>query len=318
MDAFEKILRERKNRTFVLIDPRGGKGDILIKVGLEKKLKEYAIKYSCLDYVPENVKTFEIRKFVDLFKLPASIKHKVENWFASLSKRHSEKQISKIEKYDVALLRGGGYLNDFWCDYDVLRYILKYSAGDIILGPHSFYFKNNIFFNIINSSHKNIFIFCREKYSYDLLLSMPFMKNIHVYLSDDSVFYLSKNDFPLSQKNPAGLYDLICIRSDIELKSTIDTKTLKIKKASDKKDAQNSSCKILIGDVESVHDYLAYISIVLGARKVFTTRLHVGVLAAILGKETYLYPISYFKNQGVYEYSLYKFPNVHFMTDGKS
>lgn len=57
-------------------------------------------------------------------------------------------------------------------------------------------------------------------------------------------------------------------------------------------------------------------NLVAGARKVFTDRLHVGILSAALGKDTVLYPLARslsHKNKGVYEFSLYKFPNVRFI-----
>lgn len=48
-------------------------------------------------------------------------------------------------------------------------------------------------------------------------------------------------------------------------------------------------------------------------RKVRTDRLHVGIVAACLGKEVELYPNDYFKNQAVYENSLNGFPNVRWI-----
>ncbi len=45
--------------------------------------------------------------------------------------------------------------------------------------------------------------------------------------------------------------------------------------------------------------------------EVYTNRLHIAIVGAILNKKTYFYPNSYFKNKAVYEYSLKnRFPNV--------
>lgn len=51
-------------------------------------------------------------------------------------------------------------------------------------------------------------------------------------------------------------------------------------------------------------------------RRVETDRLHVGIVAACLGKEVRLFPNAYFKNEAVYGNSLVGFPNVEFV-DGE-
>jgi hypothetical protein len=43
-----------------------------------------------------------------------------------------------------------------------------------------------------------------------------------------------------------------------------------------------------------------------------TDRLHVAIAGAMLGKQVWLYPNSYYKNRAVYEFSLRAFSNVHF------
>jgi exopolysaccharide biosynthesis predicted pyruvyltransferase EpsI len=47
---------------------------------------------------------------------------------------------------------------------------------------------------------------------------------------------------------------------------------------------------------------------------IYTNRLHAGIIGALLGKKTYLYPNSYYKNQAVYEHSLKDhYPSVCWM-----
>jgi exopolysaccharide biosynthesis predicted pyruvyltransferase EpsI len=45
---------------------------------------------------------------------------------------------------------------------------------------------------------------------------------------------------------------------------------------------------------------------------VYTDRAHVAICAAMLDKETHVYPNGYHKVRGIYEYSLRSLPNVHF------
>jgi len=64
-------------------------------------------------------------------------------------------------------------------------------------------------------------------------------------------------------------------------------------------------------------DFRVFVNLIEGSRMVFTDRLHVAILAVILGKDTILYPNSYYKNKGVYEFSLSKYPNLKFVEDRK-
>lgn len=46
-----------------------------------------------------------------------------------------------------------------------------------------------------------------------------------------------------------------------------------------------------------------------------TDRLHVAILASLLGKEVNFYPNSYYKNEAVYNYSLFnRYPKTCFIT----
>ena len=51
---------------------------------------------------------------------------------------------------------------------------------------------------------------------------------------------------------------------------------------------------------------------ILGFGQIKTDRLHCAILAALLGRETIVYPNSYFKNAAVFEHSLSRIPNVNF------
>jgi exopolysaccharide biosynthesis predicted pyruvyltransferase EpsI len=51
---------------------------------------------------------------------------------------------------------------------------------------------------------------------------------------------------------------------------------------------------------------------ILGFRRIHTDRLHCAILSGILGRETVLYPNSYYKNGAVFAHSLSRISNVRF------
>jgi len=335
MDKFEEVLLKHQNNRFLIIDPIGGKGDELILKGMEKKLKGLGISYTTLQYkklkelginfIPfqytqEQTRLSKIGNSSTLSDVSSLFQKKAKNIVYSLTKMIMLKKMSKIADYDTVLIRGGGYLNDVWGDYDALEIAIRNNPDSIIVAPHSFSFLNaNTFLDCINSADSEIYIFCREKYSYDLLSSLSFQKNVHIYLSHDTALYLSKDDF-LSKDNygcKEGFYDLICTRKDRELVVDWNIDVLRQRSGTANKNGDQKTRKILVGDLEEVANFRVFVNLIAGAHKVFTDRLHVGILSTILGNETYLYPISYDKNKGVYEFSLNRFPNIQFINSPK-
>jgi exopolysaccharide biosynthesis predicted pyruvyltransferase EpsI len=135
---------------------------------------------------------------------------------------------------------------------------------------------------------------------------MDFPKNVHIHLSQDSALYLSKTDFsPVD-----GTYDLICPRKD---KESIVNWNIDLGNNLDIKDLRDSKERLFVGDIAYLVDFDLFLKLVEGATNVFTDRLHIAIFSTILGKNTFLYPNSYYKNKGVYEFSLQKYPNVKFI-----
>lgn len=68
----------------------------------------------------------------------------------------------------------------------------------------------------------------------------------------------------------------------------------------------------IIGDLSNSRQYSfrQFCSLIARARAVLTSRLHVGILAAMLGKPTFLRAGNYGKIPGVYAMSMYDWPNV--------
>lgn len=300
MDEFEEILLQHRKYRFLVVNPLGTKGDQLICMGMEKKLKELGMKYKVLRYRKKTLfreSCLKAKKILSILKL-ASVTKRLE-YIARLMCNLTDKKVSEIQSTskDVILIRGGGYLNDLWKDYYILQnVILKNPHRTVILAPHSFYFDNTRFSEFFRSCKQQIYLFCRERYSYNLLRSLSFPENVHVRLSHDTSLYLSKDDF----RPQNGPYDLICPRDDRE-----SAVVWKIESSRQR--------KVLVGDLERVRDFKAFVNLIEGSRGVYTDRLHVAILAAILGKDTFLYPNCYPKNKGVYEFSLYNFSNVRFV-----
>ena len=286
---------------FLVVDPPGGKGDQLIFLGMKKKLRELGITYRVLHYKRTNFfreLCFEVKKLLSPLRARGSVVKKLKS-VRSAVQSLAVKNLNKIgdASADIVLIRGGGYFNDLWKDYDILENALRNDRDCVIMvAPHSLCFDTTQFPEFFERSEQEIYLFCRERYSYKLLRSMSFPKNVHVFLSHDTALYLSKEDF--HPRN--GSYDLICPREDRE-----SVVTWKIEGSNHR--------KILVGDIESVPDFTAFVNLIENARRVYTDRLHVAILSAILGKDTFLYPNSYPKNKGVYEFSLYKFSNVRFV-----
>jgi exopolysaccharide biosynthesis predicted pyruvyltransferase EpsI len=128
---------------------------------------------------------------------------------------------------------------------------------------------------------------------------MAFPENVHIHLSHDTSLYLLKEDFSLQNWNKS--YILIAPRNDRESAVTWDKRKIR------------SPTRILFGDIVKLDNFNDYVNIIWNARQIYTDRLHNAILSAILGKETFLYPNSYHKNKGVYEFSLSTYPNVKFV-----
>ena len=321
MDKLEETILKYKSKKFLVIEPGGNNGDRLIYWGMEKKLKEFGIDYAVLQYN-------EVPWFPFLHKLHFGLWKRILNITEVVSKSNSglKVAINKLDKrvYErtikvdkicagsslVILIHGGGNINDLWHGIRLLRNVIQHNRNSIVIvGPQTYWFQETCFPELFQVAKREIYLFCREKYSYNLLNSMDLPENIHVHLCHDTTFYLSKEDFHPRE----SIYDLICLRTDKE--SAI------FRKKGNSKGLQRIGMKglkkplerVLVWDISLIANFRDFLHLVEGSRKVYTDRLHVAILAALLGKDTTLYPNSYYKNKGVYEYSLFDYPNVKFV-----
>lgn len=202
----------------------------------------------------------------------------------------------KFHEYDLVILRGGGYINDVWFGgRGMIKTIAKFSK-DFIIGPQSCWIKDGSLHKVLKSLPHISWFFCREKYSYDAIKNMGL--NFATGLTPDCVFYLSKEELEKICIPVTGQKILFCFRSD--------------KEGVFKRTPSNNI------DLSQMNSVSQYVSIIESCEEVHTDRLHVACIGAILGKKVMFHESSYWKNRGVYEYSLRAFPNVHFVPTPKT
>lgn len=179
-----------KKRMFLFgIPVHGNLGDQAILYAEKKFLKD---KYP--EYIIIEIESSVAVKFIDLF-------YKI------------------IKSNDLILVHGGGFLGTIWMNEEEMfrTVITKFNKNKIIVFPQTIYFsKDDNGKKILEESkkiyysHKNLYICCREKYSYEFMQKeLPECK---VLLIPDIVLYLPcvKNEMNL-RKNA-----LFCIRKDKE------------------------------------------------------------------------------------------------------
>jgi exopolysaccharide biosynthesis predicted pyruvyltransferase EpsI len=327
LDKLEEILQKYRDRKFVVIEPGGNNGDRLIYLGLEKKLREMGINYHILRYKEKKgnaalYKTYVLWKTFTktltflthsnyaLTAIDIVDKKFHEHAFEAIVPRNARAHMSA----DVILIHGGANMNDLWSHgIRLLKNVIQQNPDNIVIvAPQTYWFYRTKFSKLFSGTKQDIYLFSREKYSYSLLKSMNLPENIHVLLSPDAVFYLSRDDFhPLT-----GTYDLVCFRNDPEsvifsLKSDYPQKLIEELKLSNR--------AVHVEDVPVLCSFEEFIKLIEGSNRVYTDRLHVAIPAAILGKDTVLYSNSYYKNKGVFEFSLKAhFPNLKFVDIAKN
>ena len=225
LDKLEQILLKHKNQKFLVIEPGGNNGDKLTYMGMEKKLRELGIDYSVLRY-EERARSPTLHKLyfgmwkktLDAISVLTKLNNTLETTINKMDKKIYERTVTADEMRNgsrqVVLIHGGANLNDLWGHgIRLLKNVIQHNPHSVIIvGPQTYWFRGTRFPELFSNKRQGFYLFCRERYSYNLLNSMTLPKNVHIYLSHDTALYLSKNDF----HPQAGVYDLICLRRDKE------------------------------------------------------------------------------------------------------
>ena len=158
---------------------------------------------------------------------------------------------------------------------------------EIFILPSSFDLDCKEVLEFIKNLPKKVTVFCREWYSYYLLQKyMHYSENL--YLDKDPAFYLD-----YSQWKKRGRGTLLAFRTDEPLNVNVDLKNNKDISISGNED-----------NWETLLDEISLYNII------HTNRVHVAIAATLMGKKTFIYPMSYHKSKGIYLYSLIEFQNV--------
>ena len=229
---------------------------------------------------------------VDFYRFPGNygdslIWHGTKNILSSLgiSAKYVD-VVSPIHK-SVLFIDGGGNFVDYYSD--VRDFLLKKSDlyDKIVIFPHTIFGERQV--EILNSVLSDVTVFCREETSLQFLRRK--LTKGELFLWHDCALYNKLPQVPLGD----GMLNVF--RSDKE-----------------------SALKLLPDDnIDLSYDGYAtkpldeLIKTLGEYEQVNTDRLHIAICAILIGKKVKLFPNSYYKNKAVFDYSLKKFPNIHFV-----
>lgn len=281
-DSFVRMLDKLKGKSILLVEPPGNSGDTLLQKGLELYL------------------------------------------------RHSgHTLVSSGAAADYILMHGGGSIDDVWhTGRDLLVQLLQtYRDKPVIVAPSTFHFSETDFDVLLKPFSQPIYLYCREPHSYQRLSQMNLPSNVTVQVAHDTAFllegtaYLHELKKQCSQENT-----LLAMRTNREsnivsfelhphrhtpfewFKSQYSNWEIRrfLKNTIPEVYARKDT---VIAD-PSYEDYDRFLERIVTAREIYTDRLHVGILGAMLGKPVHVFPTRYDKVQGVYAQTLHQYKNV--------
>lgn len=202
----------------------------------------------------------------------------------------------------IILYSGGGNLNDLYKDCALfLKNNTKPELNNTIyLLPHTVEGRVALLKDLPDS----VYIICREQGTLDHVLKhFPHKKN--VLISHDAAFYfdipelLNRSYRQAEIENPKTLY---CLRNDLERKNHPNLTPINNDDISASTPGQNAlfgpvRTKCAIKFVEKIELY----------DRIITNRLHVAIIAGLMGRQVELYSNSYHKNKSMYEFSFKRF-----------
>lgn len=263
-------------------------------------------------------------------------------------------------------------MNDLWSIglRKVKNYSLIHSKTPLIILPSSFLFKKTNFPALFSGRTAPAYIFSRERYSLEILQSLPFNETIRLGLDHDMALCLADSDFIRKNENLSQERHLLIVERRDPESSTISRsgeqsdrtekgllKSIKKNIPKSAKQSVNnqflwplkrvvnhssigkldlksefakeqlerlhisdptlSDLPIFYADISlaSVCSFSRFVRLIAHSKVVVSTRLHVALLASMLGKNTYLKTGNYHKIKGIYEYSLTDKNNVYLIDD---
>lgn len=218
--------------------------------------------------------------------------------------------IASLNQSDIILIPGGGFIGTLWPNHEkvILRILKKLRAHKIIIFPHTFFFEQSKqgeaalrkFKKAVNSCN-NLFLFARERQSYDFLTQEVGIPIEQCSCVPDIVTFLSyEQSYERTDKV------LLCLRNDIE-KVTETNNLEEIKKELTKRNLEFEYTdtviqhKRIFGNESEklVHQKLSEFA---QCKLVITDRLHGMLMAAITGTPCLFMDNSSRKVSGTYEW----------------
>ncbi len=263
--------------------------------------------------------------------------------------------VDQPEQAQMLLMGGnGGMLQHYRVIPSIFQqYWSQFPDTPILMLPSTFYYPTERPTAGLPERSAPIELYCRESISYGHLLEDGKLPSCcRVALSHDTAFALVDTPFLSSLKNHRGKHLLIVERDDSEHSGRFTRPgtasrsrwrryipavlkrplyPLRAYLASQRMTAFRAQCEAIIQQQHpdltdlprlvrdiSRKDYDSFSSFcdaIADAEVVLTTRLHVGILAALLRKKTYLFEGPYHKIRAIYEHSLAGYENVQFISD---
>jgi len=253
------IFKMYNKRDFVFIKPGGNWGDYLIYWGAEYLADSLGIKYRSVEY--------------------------------------GDFDFGSITQDEVVYVHGSGGFNP-WCSGSAaacLKQAILSDANIIIQGPSSYDDENGYvskFFSILENEligkDKEIFVFAREQYSFELLEKILADSVVQLCFDIDTALHLSREVFLQKAGGVNPRYDLIALREDNEAPG----------------DGGVVGKGIRLDPAIYAQSFEQWVKIHAAAKSIMTNRTHSSVAGAILGVPTTLLAGSYHKNKSIWEAAL--------------
>lgn len=211
-----------------------------------------------------------------------------------------------VDETDIILLVGGGNFGDVYKEQQYIRKLIinKYKNNKIIMFPQTMYFTDtpeglnelNITKSIL-ANNKNIILFAREKFSYEVMKADFLLSNC--FLCPDIVLFNKINTY----HNRKGI--LFCLRGDIESILSVDDREYLLRslyRLDENIDIWDTCLpyNVSISDRDNkVEQAMTYVG---NHKLIVTDRLHGVIFAAISGTPCVAISNYNYKISGIYEW----------------
>ena len=211
----------------------------------------------------------------------------------------------------------------------------RHPKTEFVVGPAGFRSGYSDWARVVNDDGAAVAaLFARDPDSFRNLMAAQLRPDVVCALSHDPALYLRDSEWLAAHRRASSEdYDLAAFRDDIETNLGFDSsgwfqsalpgrvrdflvrgraRAVASRKTKLAAQLSGGSVPLLCNDV-SRQRFEVFVMMTRAARAVHTDRLHVMLLAALLGKKIFAYPTSHAKLEGVYHHSLKDWADVTFV-----